>query len=88
VRDGLTDDELTRARNRAEVEYAHQIENYDARADLIAMMATYFGDPHRVQHWLEPYNKATPEDLQRVAAQYLVPQNRATSRFLPEGSAV
>ncbi len=87
VRDGLTDDELTRARNRAEIEYAHQIENYDARADLIAMMATYFGDPQRAEHWLEPYNKATTEDLRGVAERYLVPQNRATSRFLPEGSA-
>ena len=87
VESGITDDELTRARNRAEIEYAHQIENYDTRADLIGMMATYFGDASRVNTWLEPYNAATTEDLRRVAGQYLVPGNRATSLFVPERSA-
>ena len=87
VESGITDDELTRARNRAETEYAHQIENYDTRADLIGMMATYFGDASRVNTWLEPYNAATTEDLRRVAGQYLVPGNRATSLFVPERSA-
>ncbi|HSP32983.1 MAG TPA: pitrilysin family protein [Thermoanaerobaculia bacterium] len=84
---GITDDELTRARNRAEMEYAHQIENYDTRADLIGMMSTFFGDPSRVQHWLEPYNAARPGELVNVARTYLVPDNRVTSVFLPERSA-
>jgi len=87
VNDGITDDELIRARNRAEMEYAHQIENYDTRADLIGMMSTYFGDPQRVHRWLEPYDKATPDDLVSVARKYLEPQNRVTSVFVPERSA-
>ncbi len=84
---GITADEMTRARNRAEIEYAHQIENYDTRADLIGMLATYFNDPTRVHDWLEPYNRATPENLVDVARQYLVPENRVTSTFVPERSA-
>jgi predicted Zn-dependent peptidase len=84
IRDGVEDDELQRAQTRAEVDYAHQLENYDARADLIGMMATYFSDPSLVNSWLEPYHSATAADLQRVAAQYLVPGNRATSVFVPE----
>jgi predicted Zn-dependent peptidase len=87
VREGFTEDELTRAKNRAEVDYAHQIENYDSRADLIAMFATYFNDPERVHNWLDPYLGATADDLARVAAKYLVPENRATSIFVPERSA-
>jgi len=87
VSDGITDDEVVRARNRAEMEYAHQIENYDTRADLIGMMSTYFGDPQRVHRWLEPYDKATPDDLVSVARKYLEPQNRVTSVFVPERSA-
>ena len=83
---GITEDELTRARNRAEVEYAHQIENYDTRADLIGMMSTYFNDPKRVHNWLDPYNRATADDLVRVARKYLVPENRVTSIFLPEAA--
>ncbi len=87
VAGGVTDDEMTRARNRAEVEYAHQIENYDTRADLIGMLATFFNNPERVHTWLEPYNSATADDLARVAKTYLLPENRVTSVFVPEKSA-
>ena len=84
---GITDDELTRAQNRAEMEYAHQIENYDTRADLIGMMSTYFDDPRLVHTWLDPYRAATAADLTRVAANYLTAENRVTSLFVPERSA-
>jgi len=83
---GITDDELTRARNRAEVDYAHQIENYDTRADFIGMLATYFQEPKRILDWLEPYRAATVDDLKRVAQTYLVPENRVTSIFVPEAA--
>jgi predicted Zn-dependent peptidase len=83
ARDGVTEDELTRAKNRAEVDYAHQLETYDSRADLIGMFATYFGDPSLVQRWLDPYRSATVEDIKRVAGQYLVAENRATTVFVP-----
>ncbi len=84
--EGVTADELTRAKNRAEVDYAHQIETFDARADLIGMMATYFGDPSKVQRWLEPYIDATADDLAHVARKYLIPENRVTSVFIPTSS--
>jgi zinc protease len=83
---GVNEDELTRAKSRTEVDYAHQIENYDTRADLIGMMSTYFDDPHRVLEWLEPYRQASVNDLKRVAQNYLVPENRVTSVFMPEAS--
>jgi zinc protease len=82
--DGITDDELTRAKNRAEVEYAHQLETFDARADLLGMMSTYFGDPAMIDRWLEPYRTATAENLAHVARKYLNPENRVTSVFVPE----
>ena len=88
ARNGITEDEMTRARNRSIVEYAHQIENYDTRADLIGMLSTYFGDPSLVQRWLDPYHAARPADLVKVVQTYMVPANCATSIFVPEGSAV
>lgn len=87
VSGGITDDELTRAKNRAEIEYAHQVENYDSRADLIGMLATYFDDPMILQTWLEPYRASTAADLAAVAKNFLVPENRATSLFVPEVAA-
>ena len=86
VAGGIADDELTRAQNRAEVDYAHQIENYDTRADLIAMLATYFGDPQQVHTWMDPYRAATAADLARVAGEYLVADNRVTIHFVPEAA--
>lgn len=86
VRDGVTEDELARARTRAEVDFAHQLENYDSRADLIGMFATYFNDPALTESWLDPYRSATTDDLVRVAAEKLVPENRVTIDFLPEAA--
>ena len=87
ARDGVSEDELTRAKNRAEVDFAHQVENYDSRADLIGMMATYFGDPALIHTWLDPYRAATTEQVAAVAAKYLVAENRVTSIFAPAGVA-
>ncbi len=84
---GITDAELTRAKNRAEIEFAHQLETFDARADLIGMFSTYFGDPSMIHNWLDPYRAATPEELAHVARKYLIPENRVTSVFVPERSA-
>ena len=87
VSGGIIADELTRAKNRAEMDYAHQMENFDSRADLIGMFATYFDDASVVHRWLEPYHGATAGDLQRVAERYLRADNRVTSLFVPERSA-
>jgi zinc protease len=84
--DGITADELTRAKNRAEVEFAHQLETFDARADLLGMMSTYFGDPALIHRWLDPYRSATAGDLAHVARKYLIPENRVTSVFVPEAT--
>jgi predicted Zn-dependent peptidase len=87
ARDGISNDELIRAKNRAEVDFAHQMENYDSRADLIGMMATYFGDPALIHRWLDPYHAATADALAGAAARYLVADNRVTSIFAPGGEA-
>ncbi len=84
---GISEDELTRAKNRAEVDYAHQLETFDARADLLGMMSTYFDDPHLIERWLDPYRSATADDLAHVARKYLIPENRVTSLFVPDRSA-
>ncbi|HEU4522737.1 MAG TPA: pitrilysin family protein [Thermoanaerobaculia bacterium] len=87
VSGGVTEEELVRAKNRSEVEFAHQIENYDTRADIIGMLATYFGDASLVHRWLEPYHAATADNLRDAAAKYLVASNRVTSVFVPRREA-
>ena len=84
---GITEDEVTRAKNRAEMEYAHQLETFDARADLLGMMSTYFGDPTLIRRWLDPYRATTADEIVRAARKYLIPENRVTSLFVPDRSA-
>jgi predicted Zn-dependent peptidase len=81
---GVNEEELIRAKNRAEVEFAHQLETFDARSDLIGMLSTYFGDSSMIHRWLDPYRAATANDLAHVARKYLIPENRVTSLFVPE----
>ena len=83
---GITNDELTRAKNRAEVDHAHQLQNYDTRADLIGMLTTFFEDPTMVRTWLEPYRAANVDDVVNATRRYLVPENRVTSVFMPEAA--
>jgi zinc protease len=84
---GLSADELTRARTRAEIDFAHQLQTFDSRADLLGMFSTYFGDPMRIHNWLDPYQSSTEEDLAHIARRYMIPENRVTSLFVPERSA-
>jgi zinc protease len=84
--EGVTDDELVRAQNRAEVDFAHQLENFDSRGDLIGMMSTYFNDPSMIHTWLDPYRAATGDMLAAVAGQFLVADNRVTIHFVPEAA--
>ena len=86
VRDGISADELERAQTRAEVDFAHQLENYDGRADLIGMLTTFFGDSRLIDRWLDPYRAASAGDLVDCARTFLVPGNRVTSLFLPEAA--
>ena len=81
---GVTEEELARAKTRSEVEFAHQIENYDTRADVIGMMATYFGDATATVRWLEPYQNATAAAIAATAANCLGPADRVTIHFLPD----
>jgi len=81
---GVTEEELIRAKTRSEVEFAHQIENYDTRADVIGMMATYFGDARIAQRWLEPYQAATAKDIATTTRTRLGAGDRVTIHFLPE----
>ena len=83
---GVTEEELIRAKTRSEVEFAHQIENYDTRADVIGMMATYFGDARIAQRWLEPYQAATAKDIATTTLTHLGAGDRVTIHFLPEAT--
>ena len=51
-------------------------------AESLANYHTYFGDANLINTEVERYLAVTPEDIQRVAQKYYVPEQRVTLYFL------
>jgi predicted Zn-dependent peptidase len=81
---GVTAAELERAKARAEAGIAQQLSEFASRADLINQVTTLFGDPMLVNQIISRYQAITAEDIQKMAAQFLVTDNRATVTFVPK----
>jgi zinc protease len=81
--DGVTEAELTRVRNQIETDYAHQIENFGQRADLLSAFTTYLGGPELVNRWFDRYSEITTADLRDAARAYLSPAGRVTLEYVP-----
>jgi zinc protease len=67
-------EEVHRAVNRLEAYYVRQLESvggFGGRADLLNYFNVLTGDPANLNTDFERYTKVTPEDVSRVARQYL-----------------
>jgi predicted Zn-dependent peptidase len=53
-------------------------------ANSLATYHTIYDDANLINTELEKYKAVTREDLQRVAQQYLVPDNRVALYYLPK----
>jgi zinc protease len=85
--EGVTDAELTRAKNQVETEFAHEIEDVSSRADFLSMLTTYFGDPKIINSWPERFRQITRDDVQQVARSAFKPEDRVTLLYVPAGGA-
>ena len=85
VAEGVTADELQKARNAMESQFAESGGTMHERAEAMAHYHMFYGDTSLVNTELERYLKVKQEDLQRVAKKYLTEKGRYTLRFpLPE----
>lgn len=84
VRDGPTDDELTRFKNRMELAMLSRLQSVEARADQLNQYEYYFGEPNSFKRDLDRYRNATKQSVQRWAARILAPDARVIMRVLPE----
>jgi predicted Zn-dependent peptidase len=78
---GVTDEELQKARNTMEAQYAESGGTMHERASALAHYHAFYGDTSLINTELERYLAVTREDLLRVARKYLVPKGRHTLRF-------
>jgi zinc protease len=83
IRDGITEAELDRAIALLETDYLNALQSAQDRADRLSMATTYFDDPTRIDSELDRYRAVTAAEVSACARQVLVPENRASLRYVP-----
>ena len=76
AKDGADEATLKRVKTRMLADWNNSLESFINRADTLAKLQTLWGDAHvvnKIPGWIEG---VTSEDLKRVAATYLVKNNR------------
>lgn len=68
--------ELEKARNQIMKDYVDALKRVSGRARILASYEILLGDYHRVFADLKEYQKVTADDIQRVAREYLKPDQR------------
>jgi len=83
-KDGVTDQELEKARNIVLANFYRQMSTINGRANTLGEYEVFFGDYHKLFTAVDSYNKVTKADLQRVAQKYLSEKNRTVATLIPE----
>jgi zinc protease len=83
---GVGADELERARNIIEARVLRQTETMEGQARMLAEWQA-LGDWRLAQNYLDALFNATPEDVTRVAREYLQADQSALMIYRPRGSA-
>jgi zinc protease len=79
---GITSKELQKAINQLTVDAVSELATNNGRAREIAQGALFHDDPVHALSELEKYRKVTPQDIRRVANQYLT-DNWLTLEIVP-----
>lgn len=80
---GVTVEELAKARNQFETSFAARFNNAMDKAQALADYETFDNDPGLINTEFDKYMAVTREDIQRVAKKYLLPTNRVVLKYLP-----
>jgi len=83
IRDGVTEAELNRARVQNETDFAHELEDFAGRADLLSAMTTYFNDPNVANSWLARFRELTRDDVRNAARDFMKKEDRVTLYYVP-----
>jgi zinc protease len=84
VKDGITDRELSRARNTRRTAFLDQISSVLGKSNRLNEYNYFAGTPDYIQQDVRRYDRVTAADVQRVAAQYLT-KPKVVLTVVPQG---
>ncbi len=84
VAEGVTAQELARARKQAQAAYAYSAESVTDQGYWLAQSAM-LGDPTWDSRYIDRLKAITTDDIQAAAARYLCPRNRTVGWLVPTG---
>lgn len=76
IKDGVTEQELQKVKNRKLVVFYHAMETIDGKSNTIGSYEIYFGGYEKLFNAPAEYRKVTAEDIKRVASTYFKKSNR------------
>ncbi len=79
--------QIERARREVLVNSIQDLSSMDGQAAAMASGEFYAGDPRHTEVYLEKVRQVTPDDLARVARQYLRPENGSWAILAPADAA-
>ena len=86
VKNGVSDEELQKAKNIAAVDYVNEFKTNVGVAGRLGYYEVVHGNYQKSFDVLQKYNAVTVEDIKRVAAQYLTERRRNVVILIPEKS--
>jgi predicted Zn-dependent peptidase len=87
VAEGVTADEMERAKKLIQTDFVASMQSAGDRADRLSLFATYFGNPSLMNDQVERYQAVTVERVNAFARQRLREDNRASLVYVPKEGA-
>lgn len=85
-RNGVTERELQKAKNAAQVAYVNELKTHHGIANTLGYHEVVHGSYRKALTVLEMYDRVSVNDIQRVAAEYLTERARTVVVLVPERS--
>ena len=87
VEDGVTDEELQKAKNIAQADYVDNFKTNDGIAGRLGYYEVVYGDYRKSFKMMDEYARVSAGDIKRVASRYLTENQRTVVVLVPEKPA-
>lgn len=81
---GITDEELTKAKNIKEAQFIFEKKGTLDKAQTLARYNSYYGDPSLINTEIEHFLKVTKEDIVNVAKKYFATDKKVVLYYIPK----